>query len=763
MFRNMNIKGKLGFGFGLLLLIAAAIAFFGIYFIIINNNATLYLQQHPSHRYNLLNHKSTDIMNLRRLVTSMAYNAGNEEELNRAAEDIAEVRAGLRIRIDGYQDNLRADPRIDVTRRDDLLVMAEALEGYIMAYIWEVIDPMYIAAEANDEAQLARLIAHGATLYAEIETRYDELMRMATGSINDLTAQVNNQVNVAIIAMVVLVAIGIFVGIIVALVMGGMITKPIRTAQVALSEVTKGNLNVNIDRARIATDETGMLTRDVLNLIDVIKNMVNDLVKLGHEYNTVGDIDYRIDANNYRNAFKDMMNSVNEIPENNVRDIMILINALNKVNDGQFDLTIEDLPGKKMILPTTVRATISNLQSVSNEVTAMIEAAADKGDLNFKTDANKYKGDWRGIMVGLNRIAKAVADPVESVEIRLQAMQKGILDSAEISNELKKAGHTTSSYNGVFGSMTDAAENTAKEVSSYINEVANVLAQMASGNLQVKIEREYVGDFVAIKDSINNISHSLNQTMSEISVASEQVLSGAKQIATSAAELANGAQEQASAVEELNATIDMINQQTQQNATNALEASDLSTKSTTNAKDGNEAMKQTVDAMMQIKESSNNISKIIKTIQDIAFQTNLLALNASVEAARAGEHGKGFAVVADEVRTLAGRSQDAANETTTLIQDSINRVETGSSIAEATSKSLDEIVAGSTEVSSLINNISTSSKEQADAILQIGDGLLQISRVTQSNSAVSEETAAASQELNSQAELLQQLVAYFKI
>jgi methyl-accepting chemotaxis protein len=174
-------------------------------------------------------------------------------------------------------------------------------------------------------------------------------------------------------------------------------------------------------------------------------------------------------------------------------------------------------------------------------------------------------------------------------------------------------------------------------------------------------------------------------------------------------------------------------------------------------------MQNLLNAMNAIKESSTNISKVIKAISDIAFQTNLLALNASVEAARAGEHGKGFAVVADEVRSLASKSSESANDTATLIENSNSRVNDGTQIAQGTANALSTIVEDVAQVSKIIGTIAESSRNQAEAISQVSIGLNQISQVVQNNSSTSEESAAAAEELNSQAELLQQMVSYFKI
>jgi methyl-accepting chemotaxis protein len=209
--------------------------------------------------------------------------------------------------------------------------------------------------------------------------------------------------------------------------------------------------------------------------------------------------------------------------------------------------------------------------------------------------------------------------------------------------------------------------------------------------------------------------------------------------------------------------MNQIGSQTTKNAENSGVAKKLSDQSKNSAHLGNEQMKKMISAMDGINQSSEKISKIIKVIDEIAFQTNLLALNAAVEAARAGKHGKGFAVVAEEVRNLAARSAKAAQETTEMIEDSLQKVSNGTTITNETAKALDEIVSGTTKVSDLVNDISTASNEQALGISQIVTALGQIDQVTQRNTASAEESAAAAEELSGQATQLKGLVGRFKL
>ncbi|GHU57877.1 hypothetical protein FACS1894133_1580 [Clostridia bacterium] len=300
-------------------------------------------------------------------------------------------------------------------------------------------------------------------------------------------------------------------------------------------------------------------------------------------------------------------------------------------------------------------------------------------------------------------------------------------------------------------------------ISSYMNEMKEVLELIAKGNMTKSIDREYVGEFAAIKTAINEISRSLSQTLSDIGEASSQVLSGANQISASSASLASGSTQQAAAVQQLSASIADIADKTKENSAQANRAATLSEKVRGNAETGSRQMNEMITAVHEINVASHDISKVIKVIDDIAFQTNILALNAAVEAARAGEAGKGFAVVASEVRNLASKSAEAAKNTNALIANSVEKAELGAKIAENTATSLSEIVDGINESSAIVVNIAHSSEEQSDSITQINTGISQVAAVVQQNSATSQESAAAAEELSGQSEMLEGLVGKFKL
>jgi methyl-accepting chemotaxis protein len=285
--------------------------------------------------------------------------------------------------------------------------------------------------------------------------------------------------------------------------------------------------------------------------------------------------------------------------------------------------------------------------------------------------------------------------------------------------------------------------------------------QIASGNLNLDIHIASEAD--SLGNAFKAMVASLNTVVSELYAASEQVGTGSRQVSDSSQSLSQGATEQAASLEEITSSMAEISGQIKINAENSAQANQLSSAARESSEKGAKKMQEMMAAMGKISESSNQIKKIIKTIDDIAFQTNLLALNAAVEAARAGKHGKGFAVVAQEVRNLAARSAKAAMETSEMIDGAIKDVEGGSGFAMDTAESLVEITDAIVKVSDLVKEISSASNEQAQGISQINQGLAQIDSVTQQNTANAEETAAASQELFSQAAQVRKLLERFRL
>ncbi len=552
-------------------------------------------------------------------------------------------------------------------------------------------------------------------------------------------------------AYIILISVAVF-AVLASIVMIMLITKsiatPINEAARAAEDIARGNLNVNL---RVTSkDEIGMLMSSFVKLRDTILTLTSNINSLTVELDN-GDIDAVIPAEEFEGEYKGVANAINASVASLIKDMLTMLAGFTALGDGDFKAQLPKMPGKKAIINEKFDLLKNNLSSLNKDVSNLITGAID-GKLETRVDSSLYKGDWNSLTLGLNNLLQAVSVPIDDANKILSQISQGNFKVTIGKN-----------YKGSFALMMNSMDKMVTSTGSYISEITQILETIAQGDLRKNITREYVGQFDHIKQSINNISVTLRKTIAEIKFSADNVLSGARQIAESAMELANGATTQASSVEELNASINVINDQTHQTAEEAQTANEYSHHSIESAKTGNDEMMRMLDSMNDIKEASKNISNIIKVIDDIAFQTNILALNAAVEAARAGVHGKGFAVVAEEVRSLAGRSQKAVQDTSVLIEDTLTKINSGTKTAQLTADSLQKIVADTNSVSEIINGIYVATKEQTDGISQITIGITQISDVIQRNSSTSEESAAAAQELSSQSEVLAQMVGMFQI
>lgn len=351
-------------------------------------------------------------------------------------------------------------------------------------------------------------------------------------------------------------------------------------------------------------------------------------------------------------------------------------------------------------------------------------------------------------------MSDSVRKPVEEMRRMAEHMASGRMD-AEI----------TYQSGDEIGQMADNMRNMTGIVRTLIEDIQYCMEELAHGNFTVtsRHRNAYIGDYGAILQAMADMKASMSETLLQIEMASDQVNAGGEQVSNGAQALAQGATEQASSVQELAATIEDVSRQvnsTASHAKTAKEENDQSHQQITICSDDMDALMQ---AMGKIESRSNEISKVIKTIEDIAFQTNILALNAAVEAARAGAAGKGFAVVADEVRNLASKSAEASKSTAMLIEDTVAAVKEGIDLSQETSHALQAVVESSKKVLEAVNLISDATEEQANSISQISVAVDQISSVVQTNSATSEESAAASEELSSQANVLKELISRFSL
>ncbi len=422
---------------------------------------------------------------------------------------------------------------------------------------------------------------------------------------------------------------------------------------------------------------------------------------------------------------------------------------------------------KKGQLDTALEYYNTSYNDTSETLADALDVAGEKAGVAIES---KYK------LIMVITILAAVIAVILCIVCNITTKKRSARLISEISNNLsvlenasaeiaKGNVHTVIDYDrdDEIGKVATQLREAIATMGSYIDEIQNIMSTMAAGDFDIRFSKDFIGDFANIEQAIELFSRQISSSMTEIMTVSEQVSGGADQIAEAGQSLAESCTDQATIVDELSNTVGDITRQIEENASEAGAISREVDAVSNGIVEGNSKMQDVVKAMQVISTTSQEISKIIDTINSIADQTNLLSLNASIEAARAGEAGRGFAVVANEVSSLAGQTVEAAQNTTQLIEASLKAVNEGMRIADSTAEELNSMVDQVKGINDKVNAIAKASEEQAVAVKQLDTSISNISSVGETNAATSEESSALSQELNSQAEVLENLVNQFKL
>lgn len=568
--------------------------------------------------------------------------------------------------------------------------------------------------------------------------------------------------------------------------------KPIKVTADYVDKISKGDMPEKI------TDEYKGDFNEIKNNLNQCIDSINGLIAEADQLTedaVAGKLDTRGKAEKFQGDYRSIIQGFNDTLDAVIDPLNVAANYINRIGEGDIPEKItDDYKGDFNEIKNSINSAIDGLQGLVNSNQVLQRVAVN--DYTSKVEG-QYQGVYSEVAEATNtviqrlihiqdivgRVAEGNLSDLEDLKdsgkrsendemvpsfIQMEEAIQGLVDEtgtltgAAAAGKLDKRGKV-SKFQGEYASIVKGINNTLDAVVEPVQETSQVMSRIAKKDMTARVQGNYQGELKQLKENINLAAAKLEEAMQQVRDAVNQVSSASDQVASGSQQLAEGANEQASTLEETSSTLEEMSSMVQQTSDNANQANKLSGEASQAAMEGEESMKRMQTAINDIKSSSDETSKIVKTIDDIAFQTNLLALNAAVEAARAGDAGQGFAVVAEEVRNLAQRSAEAAKNTSEMIQESIENAESGVEITTAMAEKLENIKGGVNKVNELVGEIDAATKEQAEGIEQVNTSVAQMNNVTQQNASNSEESASAAEELNSQAEELSGMVGTFKL
>lgn len=518
-----------------------------------------------------------------------------------------------------------------------------------------------------------------------------------------------------------------------------------------LRRLADGDIPERIKNA--AGVEEAQLISAMNSLIESLEGLIEGAAQMA-DAAAQGKLGVRVDENNFRGAWRRIVAGLNQTAACAAAPMRDVGQVLQRLAAGDFKARVtREYPGDYKLLCDAVNSLGEQLQGVGEVLTA-IHAAIETGQLDFRGDSRRFRGDIAAMVDQTNAILDSFMRPFKRIAANILQLSEGRIPPM-----------IEEQYAGDFNQLKSAMNGLVAVLKSLLEAEdgpAAVLQAMANKDFSRLVTAEYTGQFNLLKQNVNRVVENMREALRELIETANQFAEGARLIAESSQTLADGAQRQASGVEEITASVEQLARSVQSVRDAAAEADAVAKETSRLATEGGEAVRESIQGMELIKASSEKISEIIQVISEIAGQTNLLALNAAIEAARAGEHGLGFAVVADEVRKLAERSNQAAREISALIKESSQRVQHGAMLSERTAVALQQILQGVETSVRKVSEIAQATAEQAASAQQVSQAIQEIAKITDQNAAGAEELASSSEELGAQAGVLRELVHRFR-